>query len=99
MNVKAAEIAARMKATAAGSRPEAKLRPSTENHPSSSAVHAPTAEKRFTVILPKAQHRFIKRFALESDSDASTIIRTLLAMPEADPSVAEKVRALIHENQ
>jgi hypothetical protein len=51
------------------------------------------------VILPKAQHRFIKRFALESDSDASTIIRTLLAMLEADPSVAEKVRALTHESQ
>ena len=54
-------------------------------------------DKRFTVVIPNIQHRFIKRFAVDANSDASTIARTLFAMLESDASVAEQVRARIHE--
>lgn len=54
-------------------------------------------DKRFTVVIPNVQHRFIKRFAIDANSDASTIARTLFAMLESDPSVAEQVRTRIHQ--
>lgn len=55
-------------------------------------------DKRFTVVIPNRQHRFIKRFAVDSNSDASTIARTLFAMLEADPDIADRVRSRIHEH-
>jgi hypothetical protein len=49
------------------------------------------------VILPKSQHLFIRQFALQIDTDVSTIIRALLTRIETDPVFAEEVRNLVKE--
>lgn len=50
-------------------------------------------DKRFTVVITNGQHRFLKRFALEANSDASTIARILFTMLETDHALAEQVRS------
>jgi len=50
---------------------------------------------RFTVELPRDQHRFIKQFALSADSDASTVTRILFRQLESDPDLAERIRSLL----
>jgi hypothetical protein len=90
---KASDLAARLAATAAGSRPatpaEPVARPPVESRQATSPI------QRFTINMPKAQHRFIRQFALASDSDVSTIIRLLLDRIEHDPVFAEEVRGLL----
>lgn len=50
---------------------------------------------RFTVELPREQHRFIKQFALSADTDASAVTRVLFRQLEEDPQLAERVRSLV----
>jgi hypothetical protein len=97
MTAKASDLAARMKATATHDRP----RP-TVVAPSPIAIvnerpvrHRAETPARFTVELPRPQHRFVKRFALEADSDASTVTRALLTLLETDHEVAERVRGIV----
>jgi len=54
-------------------------------------------DKRFTVVIPYGQHHFIKRFAVDANSDLSTIARTLFGMLESDPAIAEQVRSRIKQ--
>lgn len=54
-------------------------------------------EKRFTVVLSNDQHRFVKRFAVDHNSDASTITRTLFTMLQSDMAFADLVLARIRE--
>lgn len=93
MTPKASDLAARLAATAAGSRPAAPAepvaRPPVEPRQETSPI------QRFTINMPKAQHRFIRQFALATDSDVSTIIRLLLDRIEHDPVFAEEVRGLL----
>lgn len=49
--------------------------------------------KRFTVVIPNRQHRFLKRFALDAGSDASTVARVLFTMLETEAALAEQVRS------
>lgn len=49
------------------------------------------------VILPKPQHLFIRLFALQNDTEVSTIIRALLTRIETDPVFSEEVRNLVKE--
>jgi len=99
MSPKASELAARMAASAAGSnRHVEQTRPQLA--PSESAPTPRTPEVvRIMVKMPKAQHRFIRQFALDSDSDVSTIVRTLLSHIETDPVFAEEVRTLLNEQR
>lgn len=50
-------------------------------------------DKRFTVVITNDQHRFLKRFALDANSDASTVARLLFTMLETDASLAQQVRS------
>lgn len=86
---KTSDLAARLKATATGSRATS-LPPVTPSiaEPKTAA----TTIQRFMVNLPKAQHRFIRKFALDNDTDVSTIVRSLLQRIEDDPAFAEEVR-------
>ncbi|MHB1486931.1 MAG: hypothetical protein ACYCS7_08765 [Acidimicrobiales bacterium] len=70
---------------------------SIETSPRPTGVRDGLRDKRFTVVIPNGQHRFIKRFAVDANSDASTIARTLFAMLESDTAVAEQVRSRIQE--
>ena len=93
MTPKASDLAARLAATAAGIRPN----PPTAPHPETPNDRQHTQVQRFTINLPKDQHRFIRQFALASDSDVSTIIRLLLSRIESDPVFAEDVRNMLDE--
>lgn len=95
MTPQASDLAARLAARAAGSRPGAPTEPVAP--PPAEARHEATLPpvQRFTINMPKAQHRFIRQFALATDSDVSTIIRLLLDRIEHDPAFAEEVRGLL----
>ena len=54
-------------------------------------------DKRFTVVLSNDQHRFVKRFAVDHNSDASTITRTLFTMLQSDQAFADLLLARIEE--
>ena len=100
MTPKASDLAARLAATAAGARPAAPPPPTTHHQGSASSTESPAVlVQRFTINLPKAQHRFIRQFALATDSDVSTIIRLLLARIESDPVFAEEVRGMLNDAQ
>lgn len=47
---------------------------------------------RISVDLPKEQHRFLRRFALDADADGMRIVRALLSELEEDTRLAERVR-------
>ncbi len=47
---------------------------------------------RFTLDLNKSQHRFLKLFALEAESDASVVVRTLIKHLENDSQLAESIQ-------
>lgn len=51
-----------------------------------------SAKPRFTVIMPREQHRFIKRLALDMGTDASTVTRHLFTILEGDPALARRLR-------
>jgi hypothetical protein len=72
----------------------------TENaEPVTSLVGRPNVgpDKRFTVVLSNDQHRFVKRFAVDHNSDASTITRTLFTMLQSDKAFADLLLARIQE--
>ena len=99
MTPKASDLAARLAATAAGARPNPpptaqSSRPASEPTPND---RQSSQFQRFTINLPKAQHRYIRQFALANDSDVSTIIRLLLSRIESDPVFAEDVRSMLDE--
>jgi hypothetical protein len=99
MSPKASDLAARMAASAAGSRRHVEPgRPQPTASESGPTPRTPDIV-RIMVKMPKAQHRFIRQFALDSDSDVSTIVRTLLSRIETDPVFAEEVRSLLHEQR
>lgn len=50
---------------------------------------------RFTLDLQPQQHKFLKRFALEAETDASAVVRALLARLEEDDTLAESIRKRI----
>jgi hypothetical protein len=45
--------------------------------------------------LHRGRYRYLKRFALDCDTDASRVMRALLAEMQADDGLADKVRARI----
>ena len=97
MTPKASDLAARLAASAAGAPPALPaVILTTEGE--QTAETAARAIQRFMVILPKSQHRFIRQFALQIDTDVSTIIRALLSRIETDPVFAEEVRNLVTED-
>jgi hypothetical protein len=52
---------------------------------------------RFTLDLERSQHRFLKQFALDAESDASVILRVLLSLLEEDGALTKRVLARIGE--
>lgn len=53
---------------------------------------------RFTVIMPRDQHRFIKQLALDMGSDASTITRSLFTILQTDPALVRRLRQQLAED-
>jgi hypothetical protein len=46
---------------------------------------------RFTLDLAREQHRFLKLFAVDAETDASVVVRTLLALLAEDAALARRV--------
>ena len=94
----ASELAARMQATALHSHRSPVVVPSAvATEADAPATPRRQTPARFTVELPREQHRFVKRFALDADSDASTVTRALLTLLETDPVLAERVRGIVQQ--
>jgi hypothetical protein len=48
---------------------------------------------RYTLDLSREQHRFLRRYAFDAETDASVVMRVLLALLRTDKTVARKVRS------
>ena len=53
----------------------------------------PSQRVRVSLDLAKTQHKFLKMFAVEAETDASAVLRALLTRLETDEELAEAVRA------
>jgi len=96
MSPKASDLAARFASSAAGTRSAPAPLPQTPEPPAQLA--GTPAIVKFTVKFPRAQHRFIRQFALDANSDVSTIVRTLVSRIETDPVFAEELKTLLQEH-
>lgn len=95
MTTKASDLAARFATSAAGARSETHAEEPDTVESTELPGKAISPIVRLMVKLPKPQHRFIRQFALDSDSDVSTIVRSLFRRIESDPAFAEDVRNLL----
>jgi hypothetical protein len=79
-----------------------------EHQPMPSPATAPTAPARpprrrggqrvrITVDLERGTHRALRLFAVEADTDASDVVRRLIARLLRDPVFAEQIRAELDE--
>ena len=82
---KPSDILDRMRQTATRAKPI--QQPSSEN-----ASVAEEKKVRFTLDLNKSQHKFLKLFALELETDASVVVRALLKHLESDPQLADSIQ-------
>ena len=103
---KTSDLAARLKASATGSRaigpspsPSDLIGKAVEVQQTAPPAPAPFQAVRFQVNMSKEQHRFIRQFAFESDTDISTIIRLLLTRIEDEPVFAEEVRSQLANSE
>jgi hypothetical protein len=48
---------------------------------------------RYTMDMDEVQHKFLKQFALDADTDSTVIMRALLSQLERDTGLANKVKA------
>lgn len=70
--------------------------PSDEHEGTGSPLErASAARVRMTLDLSREQHRFLRQFALDADSDASSVLRTLLTLLEEDPALVSRVLAQV----
>jgi hypothetical protein len=49
------------------------------------------ATKRITVDLPRGEHRFLRDFAYENDTDGMRVVRALLLELKDDPDLSSRV--------
>jgi hypothetical protein len=55
------------------------------------------ATKRITVDLPRSEHRFLRDFAYDNDTDGMRVVRALLLELRDDPGLSPRVLARIAE--
>lgn len=46
---------------------------------------------RFTLDLAREQHRFLKRFAVDAETDASVVMRALLTLLAEDAAICQRI--------
>lgn len=101
-NSSASDVLKRMRDVA--TKPAAQAAPETPAANAAEAATGPTARPsggrppapsprpvRYTLDLAREQHRFLKRFALDAEADASEVMRALLRLLQQDPSLAAQV--------
>ena len=55
------------------------------------------ATKRITVDLPRSEHRFLRDFAYDNDTDGMRVVRALLLELRDDPGLSPRVLARMGE--
>jgi hypothetical protein len=93
--VPAAEPAPAEETAAATASPEPSAPRRVAPRPAPTAATRPAGEKpvRYTLDLSREQHRFLKQFALDSEVDASEVMRALLRQLQNDSGLASKVQS------
>ena len=88
---KASDILSRMRETTTREKP---IRVEETDARRVAALPADARQRvRFTLDLSKEQHKFLKRFALEAETDASAVVRALLLRLEEDETLAKTIEA------
>ena len=90
---KPTELLERMRAATTGEKPERHVAGSTTD--SKAVAVEPAKRVRYTLDLSKEQHRFLKQVALDSDADASAVMRALLSILETDQELAGRAIELV----
>ena len=53
--------------------------------------------KRITVDLPRSEHKFLRNFAYDNDTDGMRVVRALLLELRDDPGLSPRVLARMRE--
>jgi hypothetical protein len=101
---KSSDILARMRQATLRERPPSQQLEEGNNAPTPSSPLPAHTDRRRALLLPQSgkrvrftldlhlqQHKFLKRFALEAETDASAVVRALLARLEEDEALAESI--------
>ena len=65
--------------------------PETGGPETGGAERTKRATKRITVDLPRGEHRFLRDFAYENDTDGMRVVRALLLELRDDPDLSSRV--------
>jgi hypothetical protein len=65
--------------------------PETGGRDTGGAERTKRATKRITVDLPRGEHRFLRDFAYENDTDGMRVVRALLLELKHDPDLSSRV--------
>ena len=67
--------------------------PGGEMPPTGSAGTGREGTKRITVDLPRSEHKFLRDFAYDNDTDGMRVVRALLLELRDDPGLSPRVLA------
>ena len=70
-----------------------RVQPAAETPASGSARTRREGTKRITVDLPRSEHRFLRDFAYDNDTDGMRVVRALLLELRDDPALSPRVLA------
>jgi hypothetical protein len=71
--------------------------PATASAGTGSARTGREGTKRITVDLPRSEHKFLRDFAYDNDTDGMRVVRALLLELRDDPGLSPRVLARIAE--
>jgi hypothetical protein len=71
--------------------------PATASAGTGSARTGREGTKRITVDLPRSEHKFLRDFAYDNDTDGMRVVRALLLELRDDPGLSPRVLARIGE--
>jgi hypothetical protein len=102
---KPSDVLSRMKVAASREKPVSTTLPELQASEGGQEVAAPVAavpararRVRFTLDLEPEAHKNLKRFALEADTDASEVMRALLALLYTDTQVRNAVLTAVSKD-
>jgi hypothetical protein len=71
--------------------------PGSETPVTGSAASRRGGTKRITVDLPRSEHKFLRDFAYDNDTDGMRVVRALLLELREDPGLSPRVLARMGE--
>jgi hypothetical protein len=74
-----------------------RVQPAGETPAMGSAGSRREKRKRITIDLPRSEHKFLRDFAYDNDTDGMRVVRALLLELRDDPGLSPRVLARITE--